>query len=934
MKSRMALPGLLVVFCFLVAVLVVAPAGANGGLTFKVSVTSQGDPADNNSFESDISADGRYVAFRSGAGNFQDPIYYGYGSRIYVRDNTTGQIEPATVRYDGSIPDFGAQYPSLSADGRLLAFQSRDEAITPESTYYTERIYVRDLDADVNYMVSVASDGALADGDCVKPDMSASGRFVVFTCIATNLAPNDNNWLSDVFIHDRETGETERVSVAPDGSDANGESYDASVSDDGNFVAFWSIASNLVDGDTNETWDAFVYDRQAGQTTRVSVGAGGAQASGTGGSISGDGRYVAFASSSGVLTGLADGERTEVFVYDRQTGATERVSLDSAGAPPPAGTESSRPRISPDGRYVTFASNAPLTPEAPDFPFHHAYLRDRVAGTTEMVSLGPNGAATVDTYPPEPSPLSADGRFVAFTSPNEAVVGDTPGDDVFVRDRAPMATAFTVSGVVYSPDGQPVAGVTVSNGQGDEATTGADGIFTFAGLPSGTYLLTPRKVGLAFTSVSDYATVPPDSDETVFQSREAYDITGRIVNADGYGLSWTQVDLSDGQQTVTDNDGYYRFEDVDPGAHTITPVHEDYDFTPPARDVTLGPDATDQDFTASFKLSSISGTILDQDGAPLPGVTLSITGYGYDVSVLTNADGFYQFTDLPLDNASVRPELAGYRFEPEYEIVYLPADLTDVNFTGISLAVEIVYVSTAVSGRIGPLWYDGTDILAYDIDSSAWSLYFDGSDVGLARNVNNFAFQEDGNILLTLALPQWVAGVGLVQPHDILLFRPTALGPQTAGALEMYMDGSDVGLTTPAEHLDALGVERVSLLTSILGNGQLAGFSQQLAARNDDILITYLWTTGWQTEGFSQRYRDLAGFPNMAAENITGLAGDPLTGSIYVSFDSGFNVGGVVGKAGTIVELIYDAGTYAPHWFWDARQAGLVGFMDGFEIGR
>lgn len=254
-----------------------------------------------------------------------------------------------------------------------------------------------------------------------------------------------------------------------------------------------------------------------------------------------------------------------------------------------------------------------------------------------------------------------------------------------------------------------------------------------------------------------------------------------------------------------------------------------------------------------------------------------------------------------------------------------------------SLGFQTIYVSTSGAGKMGALRYVGADILAYDVATEAWSLYFDGSDVGLTRNVNNFAIREFGTILMTLDRPQNVPGVGVVQPQDILLFLPLTLGEDTTGTWQLYFDGSDMELTTTGERLDALAIRESQLMVSIRGNGKVDATGQELAARDDDVLVAFLWDLGWDTTGYWQRLRDVTVLPDMVTENITGLYNapyDPANNDFYVSFANQFNVGGVKGQAGTIVKMVHDPlmATYTAQPFWDARQAGLVGVMDGFDL--
>src|SRR3989440_488453 len=176
--------------------------------------------------------------------------------------------------------------------------------------------------------VSVDSLGAQGIGDSEGPSISADGRFVAFYSSAANLVGSDTNGVRDVFVRDRKTGKTTRVSVDSHGAQGNGDSEGPSISADGRFVAFLSSASNLVGGDTNGVRDVFVRDRKTGKTRRVSVDSHGAQGKGASfvPSISANGRFVAFSSVANNLVGGDTNTASDVFVRDRKTGKTRRGS--------------------------------------------------------------------------------------------------------------------------------------------------------------------------------------------------------------------------------------------------------------------------------------------------------------------------------------------------------------------------------------------------------------------------------------------------------------------------------------------------------------------------------------------------------------------------------------------------------------------------------
>jgi len=309
------------------------------------------------------------------------------------------------------------------------------------------RAFVRSSEASMakqlTARVSVGAGSLQADAKSDLPSMSADGRFVAFQSDATNLLGpgGDTNRSSDVFVRDRQTGATERVSVGPGGLEATSGSFSPSISADGQFVAFASLATNLLGpgGDTNRSSDVFVRDRQTGTTERVSVGPGDLEADSASSdpSISADGRFVAFASVATNLLGPGgdtNGAR-DVFVHDRETGATERVSVGLGGLEADSG--SSDPSISADGRFVAFASSATnlLGPGGDTNGARDVFVHDRERGTTERVSVGPGDLeATSDSSSPS---ISADGRFVTFGSSATNLLG--PGaisafSGVFVHD--------------------------------------------------------------------------------------------------------------------------------------------------------------------------------------------------------------------------------------------------------------------------------------------------------------------------------------------------------------------------------------------------------------------------------------------------------------------------------------------------------------------
>ena len=252
--------------------------------------------------------------------------------------------------------------------------------------------------------------------------ISADNRYVVFASGSDQLVAGDVNGRQDIFVRDRQTATTSLASLASDGTPSNGESGEPVISANGRYVAFVSWASNLVPGDANNTIDVFVRDLQTGTTTLASVSTGGVQDNfgAYNPTISADGRYVAFASSGDVL--VAGGEanlfNVDVFVRDLLLGTTERVSVRPDGTQI-IGADSTTPSISADGRRIAFVVwNNTLggpTPQVRPNLHHGVYVRDVNTSQTILVSVRPDGTPSDHLVSLDPM-ISANGRYVAFTN--------------------------------------------------------------------------------------------------------------------------------------------------------------------------------------------------------------------------------------------------------------------------------------------------------------------------------------------------------------------------------------------------------------------------------------------------------------------------------------------------------------------------------------
>ncbi len=316
-----------------------------------------------------ISADGRYVAFESWADDLV-PDDTNDTTDIFVYDRTLDQTILVTRHTDGTQANSWSMLPAISGDGRYVAFASNADNLIDEDIYCCQQIYLHDLETQETILVSRRSDGKQGNDGSTYPTISADGRYVAFESEATNLiVEKDTNGGgvngSDIFVHDRQTGETTLVSRHSDGTQGDYASVLSTISADGRWLSFQSFASNLVDDDLNGVADIFVHDRQTGETTVVSRHSDGtsADAWSYGNAISGDGQFVVFDSSAANLVDNDDNAASDIFVHDRQSGQTILVSRHTDGTQGNnmgggSGISARSVSISADGQVVVFESDA------------------------------------------------------------------------------------------------------------------------------------------------------------------------------------------------------------------------------------------------------------------------------------------------------------------------------------------------------------------------------------------------------------------------------------------------------------------------------------------------------------------------------------------------------------------------------------------------
>jgi Tol biopolymer transport system component len=281
------------------------------------------------------------------------------------------------VDNDGDEGTDSSLQPAISDNGRFVAFYSYASDLVPDDGNGFPDIFVHDRKLGTTELISSDSDGNEGTGSSFSPDISANGRYIVYGSESANLVPGDNNFDFDIFIHDRKLGTTERISVSPGGADALGPSFDPDISANGRFVTYSSLASGLVPEDDDNASDVFVYDREKGTTELVSVSSNGTE--GNLGSaqptISDDGRYVTFQSDATNLVPGDDNNATDVFVRDRETDTTTLLSVARGGTTGNGG--SFEPAISGNGHYVAYTSSASDLVSDDDNGFFDIFVAER-----------------------------------------------------------------------------------------------------------------------------------------------------------------------------------------------------------------------------------------------------------------------------------------------------------------------------------------------------------------------------------------------------------------------------------------------------------------------------------------------------------------------------------------------------------------------------
>ncbi len=347
-----------------------------------VSLPTSGAPSQGDSRRPALSSDGRFVAFECDAPNFSPQDKNGK-TDIYLRDRWTLTTTLVTVSYATGLA-VGGQEPAISHDGRWVAFHSNSFEVVPGDTNGYADVFLRDMLMEHTYRVSVNSSGAQASDLSVQPSLSGDGRRVAFHSYSNDLVAGDTGFI-DIFVHDLMAGWTLRASVSSSGIAGNDYSIHAAISADGQSVSFTSFATNLVAVDLNGKADVFVHDLDTGLTELVSLATSGQQGNLGSGNVAGglldctaplsaDGQRLAFLSEASTLVPGDTNGKSDLFLRDRTTARTERLSVSSSGLQ--ANNQSPWVSLSGDGLRAGFLSWATSLVSIPGIQSGHIYLRD------------------------------------------------------------------------------------------------------------------------------------------------------------------------------------------------------------------------------------------------------------------------------------------------------------------------------------------------------------------------------------------------------------------------------------------------------------------------------------------------------------------------------------------------------------------------------
>ncbi|GEM_PF-1971934 len=362
-----------------------------------------------------FSANARYVVFTSAASNLV-PGDTNNSWDIFLQDRRSGAITLISKGADGSPANGDSEDPAISANGNRIVFTSTAYNLVPGDTPRQD-IFMWERATGQTTLVSKGMHDTPGTRESWWPEISSNGRYVTFMSFASNLVPSDTNNAYDIFLWDSRTGNLRRINLGRGGTQANAHSWAPSISGNGQYIAYESLASNLVPGDENRKWDVFLVNTTTGATRRVSAASGGGSGNGDSGvpSISANGQFVAFYSNSSNIAGGRAG-KFDVFLWERSTARSTLISKSITSTP--SRGNSILPVISQDGQRIAFHSESPDLVTGDNDLRWDIFLWERSSG--EIVRVSPPSTSRPAPRNEERAGISGNGRAVAYYDTNRS----------------------------------------------------------------------------------------------------------------------------------------------------------------------------------------------------------------------------------------------------------------------------------------------------------------------------------------------------------------------------------------------------------------------------------------------------------------------------------------------------------------------------------
>jgi PKD repeat protein len=771
--------------------------------------------ANGQSVDGSISADGRYVTYRSVASNLVSGQTDLTNYDVFLFDSQTGSttLVSHTPASSTTASNGFSSAQRLSADGNFVVYTSTSTNILPNQATIdlngTSDVFLYDRANDTTYLVSVSTTGTTGSGASDQPTLSADGRYVVFRSSSTNLVSGvtDTNGNTDVFLYDRLTGS--RTLISHNGSSSTavalGQSQTPVISADGNYVAFVSYANNLVPGesDTNLSTDAFLYARGTGEIALVSHVAGDPLTAGESFadqvSISADGRYVAYVSAStDVVAGQLDNNfDSDVFVYDSQTGESRLVSHFYGDATTAADAFSSTPTISLDGRYVAYVSVADDLVSGQDDANgnYDVFLYDSQTGLNVLLSHVGGDDLVSSSMGASQAQISGDGSVVIFASSSPDLVSgdDNSATDMFAGSAGSPNTAPTASIVTIGAVRQEGTSIAVSGSGSDaEQTAGTLGL-SWAVFKNGsaTAFATGTGAGWSFTpdddgsyrialTVTDNGGLTASAEQTIAVSNVApapsiVSIGAVRVEGTSIAVSGSATDAAGANDTLSYSWAVYQNGGVTPFA---TGTGTSYSFTPGddgSYRIVLTVSDEDGGSASAEQTISVSNvaptpSIVSVGAVRVEGTSIAVSGTATDPA---GANDTLSYAWQVFKDGAVTPFAtgtgSGFSFTPgddgSYRIVLTVSDEDG----GSASAEQTVTVSNVAPTpsivSIGAVRVEGTSIAVSgtasdpagvnDTLSYTWQVFKDGSPTPFATGAGSdysFAPDDDGSYRIVLTV--------------------------------------------------------------------------------------------------------------------------------------------------------------------------------------